>query len=222
MYKRDMSNCESICRKIIEEIEDFVKKAYEKGGISSHDYLHILRVKRLAVEIGKRERADTFILEVAALLHDISLAFGGEKSVHAEESAKIAEKLLKDKIDDEKLEKIIDAIKNHSFSKGSTPKFLEGKILQDADRLDAIGAIGICRAIAYGTLKNRVLYNEMDPLAENREPNEDKYTIDHFFTKLLRIDMNTKTAEEEAKKRKEFMKRFLEELKREIFVKFED
>ena len=203
---------------IVRDVERFVKKVFERSKMSSHDYLHVLRVRKLAVEIGKKEGADIEVLELASLLHDIALALGKEKSIHAKESARIAKNILKGRISEEKLNKVIDAIENHSYSKGTVPRSLEGKILQDADRLDAVGAIGICRAIAYGTLKNRILYDENDPFAEKRKLNEEKYTIDHFFTKLLKIDMNTETAKREAERRINFMKKFLEELKKEIFV----
>ncbi len=201
---------------VVEEVEEFVKRAFRRSKMISHDYLHVLRVRKLAVEIGKKEGADIEVLELASLLHDIALALGKEKHLHAEESAKIAKKILKGKISEEKLNKIIDAIENHSYSKGTVPRSLEGKILQDADRLDAIGAIGVCRAIVYGALKSRALYDADDPFAERRELKEDEYTIDHFFTKLLKIDMNTETAKREAERRIKFMKYFLEELKREI------
>ena len=113
---------------------------------------------------------------------------------------------------------ITDAIRDHSFSKNKTPSTLVGKILQDADRLDAIGAIGIARAFAVSGSDDRPFYNRIDPFCSKRKPNDQKWAVDHFYRKLLKLEklMNTKSAKIEAKKRTKVLKNFLSELKHEI------
>ena len=122
----------------------------------------------------------------------------------------------------EKIEKVADAIRTHSYSKKATPASLEGKILQDADRLDAIGAIGIARTFSVGGSENRCLYNPADPFCEtDRELNDAQWTLDHVKKKLLILKntMHTKTAKKIAEKRTQFMELFLNHLEEEIVIK---
>ena len=153
----------------------------------------------------------------AVLLHDIIKIKNQKDSVL--QSAKLSEKILKENyfLDDE-ITIISDAIKEHSFSKGKIPSTLEGKILQDADRLDAIGAIGIGRVFSFSGLNNRPFYDPKDPFSKNRNLNDNKWAIDHFYVKLLTLEqkMNTKTGKTIAKKRTKILKDFLKELKNEI------
>ena len=113
---------------------------------------------------------------------------------------------------------ISDAIRDHSFSQNKIPKTSEGKILQDADRLDALGAIGIARVFATGGSLNRPFYNINDPFCKKRLPDDETWTVDHFFQKLLKLEslMNTKSGKAEAKKRTRILKEFLNQLKQEI------
>ena len=113
---------------------------------------------------------------------------------------------------------ISDAIHDHSFSQQRTPKTIEGKILQDADRLDALGAIGIARVFATGGLLKRPFYNIDDPFCKKRNPDDKIWTLDHFFQKLLKLEslMNTKSGKLEAKKRTRVLKEFLKQLKHEL------
>ncbi len=115
---------------LVDEIEEFVKKRMA-GLPPSHDFLHVQRVKEIALNIGRNLGADLEVLELASLLHDVGLKDELEdKGNHAQISAEIARDLLSGRISDEKLEKIVDAIENHRYSSGKTPKYLEGKILQ--------------------------------------------------------------------------------------------
>jgi uncharacterized protein len=108
----------------------------------------------------------------------------------------------------------------HSFSRGLVPDTLEGKVLQDADRLDAIGAIGIARLFATSAAMRRPFYAEEDPFARAREPDDKQFGVDHFFRKLLRIrdGLHTETARAIAAERHDFMHAYLEQLAREISV----
>ncbi|MBM3910490.1 MAG: HD domain-containing protein, partial [Thaumarchaeota archaeon] len=137
----------------------------------------------------------------------------------SKKSSILAEKILKKhNFSKNEIQIICNAILDHSFSKNKTPKTIEGKILQDADRLDAIGAIGIARAFAVGGHANRSFYNALDPFCTKRSPNDKKWTLDHFFRKLLLLEklMNTKSAKIEAKKRTRVIRNYLNDLKREI------
>jgi uncharacterized protein len=133
----------------------------------------------------------------------------------AEESKKILKKL---DFSEKEIQIVSDAIRDHSFSRGKTPTTLEGKILQDADRLDAIGAIGIARVFAVGGSEKRPFYEKEDPFCKTRIPDDRTWTLDHFYKKLLKLEsqMNTKYAKIEAKKRTKVLKNFLSELKREL------
>ena len=113
---------------------------------------------------------------------------------------------------------ISDAIRDHSFSQNKIPKTLEGQILQDADRLDALGAIGIARVFATGGSLKRPFYNIDDPFCKRRIPDDKIWAVDHFFQKLLKLEslMNTKSGKVEAKKRTRILKEFLNQLKQEI------
>ena len=118
----------------------------------------------------------------------------------------------------EEIKIISDAIESHSFSKNKKAKTLEEKILQDADRLDAIGAIGIARTFALGGSENRSFYNKLDPFCSKRNPNDKNWILDHFYKKLLLIEkkMNTISGKFEAKRRTKIIKKFLSDLEREI------
>jgi len=130
-------------------------------------------------------------------------------------SKKILEKLNFSK---EEITIISGAILDHSFSQNKIPKTIEGKILQDADRLDALGAIGIARVFATGGSLKRPFYNIDDPFCKKRIPDDHIWTVDHFFQKLLKLEslMNTKSGKVEAKKRTIVLKEFLNQLKQEL------
>lgn len=126
-------------------------------------------------------------------------------------------------IQEKKIEKVADAIRTHSYSKRLVPQTLEGKILQDADRLDAIGAIGLARTFSVGGSENRSLYNPTDAFCETeRQLDDTQWTLDHIKKKLmiLKNSMHTKTAKKIAEERTEFMELFLNQLRKEILPKY--
>ena len=187
----------------------------------AHDFNHTMRVYKNAKKLCQKEKANEKLVLSAALLHDIISYPKSDKRSHlsSQKSAKESEKLLKKlNFTSEEIKIISDAIRDHSFSRGKIPKTLEGKILQDADRLDAIGAIGIARVFTVGGLENRFLYNPEDPFCKKHLPNDKLWTLDHFYKKLLKLEslMNTKTGKNEAKKRTKILKFYLSELKNEI------
>ncbi len=188
----------------------------------AHDYEHILRVCRNAELIGRKEGADLEILLTAALLHDLVVYPKGssKRSKSADESADLAQRILEEKgWPAEKIDQACYCIRLHSYSKNLIPDTLEAKILQDADRLDALGAVGIARTFSVGGLENRKFYNPADPFCEqNRELDDMKWTLDHFSKKLLNLEktMHTKTGKKLARQRTVFMKSFLAQLRKEI------
>ena len=202
---------------MIEKTKEFVKnKLYGEG--SGHDWYHIERVYNLAKYIAEKENADSFIVEMTSLLHDID---DWKFSKSNDSNTTVTEKFLKSiEVDDESFKTIIKIIQTMSYKGGvvdSTQHTIEGKIVQDADRLDAIGAIGIARTFAYGGHKNRPIYDPsikpMDFKSLDEVKNAENHTINHFYEKLLKLKdlMNTDTAKEIAKKRHKFMEDFLQE-----------
>ena len=194
----------------------------------AHDSEHIIRVYKNAEMISKQEESvDLDIVLAAALLHDLVVyPKGSSKTINAaDDSAEIAKKILLEykNYPREKIEKVADAIRTHSYSKRLVPQTLEGKILQDADRLDAIGAIGIARTFSVGGSENRSLYNPTDPFCESeRQLDDTQWTLDHIKKKLmiLKNSMHTKTAKKIAEERTEFMELFLNQLRKEILPKY--
>jgi uncharacterized protein len=203
----------------LKKLREEVKKRLEND--SAHDFVHVMRVLKNATMIAKKEKADIGIVTAAVLLHDlVTYPKSDRRSKNsalksAEESKKI---LKKHGFNQGEIEIISDAIRDHSFSRGTIPQTLEAKILQDADRLDALGAIGIARTFAVGGSENRPFYNDKDPFCKRRSPDDKSWTVDHFYKKLLLLEeaMNTKTGRIEAGKRMKIIKKFLNELKKEI------
>ena len=183
----------------------------------SHDFEHVMRVYRNAEKICKTENGNKKLVLSAVLLHDIIKIKTRKNS--STKSAKLSKKILKENnfLNDE-IKIISDAIKQHSFSKGKIPSTPEGKILQDADRLDAIGAIGLARVFSFSGSNNRPFYDPDDPFSKNRILNDNRWALDHFYAKLLTLEkkMNTKTGKILAKKRTKILENFLKELKTEI------
>jgi uncharacterized protein len=206
---------------MLDRIKRRVKKALE-GRDPAHDFQHILRVYKNAEMIARREGANIQILLPAVLLHDLVVYPKGsaKTSKSADDSADIAERWLRSYgYPQDKIDKICYCIRTHSYSKRLTPSTLEGKILQDADRLDALGAIGIARTFSVGGSESRLFYNPDDPFWKSgRELNDRDWTLDHFQTKLLKLNksMHTKTATEMAQERARFMELFIRQLQKEI------
>lgn len=193
------------------EIINNVKNKVEnllRGESTGHDWFHTERVSKNSIKIAQGEekegaKIDYFILEISALLHDIADHKFGYTDSDRENI--IVEMLESQGVELEKIKLVVNIVNNISFSKGNIPESLEGKIVQDADRIDAIGAIGIARTFAYGGAKGREIY---DP-----ENTEGTHSIHHFYEKLLLLkdNLNTKTAYNMALERNKFMELFLEE-----------
>ncbi len=167
-----------------------------------HDDDHVSRVKRIALMIGEKENADLKVLEVSAELHDVER----EKEDHALRSAEKARKILEENgFERHFIERVYHCISTHSFSEDKKPETLEAKILSDADRLDAIGAIGIARAFMYAGERGLSI--------------ED--VIMHFETKLLRLKdlLHTETARKIAEKRHRFLLEFYKRIREEMELK---
>ena len=204
---------------VLNLLQTLVKKRMKND--PAHDFEHIMRVYKNAKKLCKKEQANEKLVLSAVLLHDIvSYPKSDRRSKNSSvKSSQEAKKILKTlDYTPHEITIISDAIRDHSFSRGKTPQTLEGKILQDADRLDAIGAIGIARVFAVGGSEQRSFYNNNDPFCRIRIPNDKIWTLDHFYQKLLTLEsqMNTKSAKKEAKIRTKILKSFLSELKREI------
>ena len=178
-------------------LHEEVKALYEEAD-PAHDFSHILRVYQNAQLIGKKEGANMQVLLFSALLHDAgSVSKGQEDSIQTEKRQKaVLDFLNKRGLPKNIMEKVLYAVEVHRFSKGIFPDTLEARILQDADRLDALGAIGIARVFMTGGTLGRALYNPIDPFCKNREPDDKKWNLDHFYRKLLKLEsgMHTKTA----------------------------
>tara|TARA_B100001750_G_scaffold156421_1_gene125666 strand:+ start:114 stop:734 length:621 start_codon:yes stop_codon:yes gene_type:complete len=200
----------------LQNLKKITKKKLENND-PAHDFEHIMRVYRNAEQLCKAENGNKKLILSAVLLHDIIKNKNQNNS--ALESAKLAEKILKkNNFSSDEIKIISNAIKEHSFSKGKIPSTPEGKILQDADRLDAIGAIGLARVFSFSGSNDRSFYDPKDPFSKNRNVNDKKWALDHFFKKLLKLEqkMNTKTGKLLAKKRTKILKNFLKEIKEEI------
>lgn len=202
----------------LDSTERFVKSTLE-GAEGGHDWFHTQRVRNLAVVIAQSEYSDEFVVEMGALLHDIadSKFHNGDESI----GPKLAEEFLESIGQPEYIiAHLINIIQHVSFGGGNFKSAFtspELMIIQDADRLDALGAIGIARTFNYGGFKNRVLY---DPTIEpNLNMTKEEYkkseapTINHFYEKLLLLKdgMNTPTAKVMAHQRHEYMEYFLDE-----------
>ena len=204
--------------KIINNTITFVKAelANAEGG---HDWFHTLRVYNNSLLIAKKENVDVFVVQLGALLHDIadSKFHGGEETIGPK---KAREFLFKQNVDSKVIEHVIQVIENISFKGGNEAQKFQSPeldVIQDADRLDAIGAIGIARTFNYGGFKNRPLYNP--DIKPNLNMTKEEYkaskapTINHFYEKLLLLKdrMNTKTGKKIALERHRFMVGFLDQ-----------
>ena len=204
--------------KIIELTVAFVKQTLvdAEGG---HDWWHIFRVWQLSKRIAETEKADMLVVELGALLHDIADAkfHNGDECVGPEKARSF---LLSINVNEEIIIHIERIITNISFKGGRVIqqfKSLELDIIQDADRLDAIGAIGIARTFNYGGFKNREIYNPgIQPnlnLTKEEYKNSTAPTLNHFYEKLLLLKdrMNTATGRKMAEQRHQFLELFLDE-----------
>lgn len=187
----------------------------------AHDYLHIQRVVTTAKNLCLAENGNWNVIMPAAFFHDfINVPKGDPRRPYASQlSAEAAIEYLRSVgYPEEYFEAIRHAIEAHSYSANIKPETLEAKIVQDADRLDSLGAIGIARCFATSSLMSRPFYAEEDPWAESRDLDDKNYGLDHFYQKLFKLldHLNTETAKKEGEHRVAFIKTYLEQIKREI------
>jgi uncharacterized protein len=193
----------------------------------AHDFSHIWRVYRNARIIGQEEGADMRVLLLAALLHDVGsekkhTSKQGESEVQGKRRVEaFLEAIGLEKAAREMVQYAVDV---HRFSKGIVPVTLEARVLQDADRLDALGAIGIARVFLTGGTLGRELYSPDDPFCRAREPDDNKWNLDHFYKKLLKLElgMHTKSAKKLAAGRTMVLRRYLHDLEEEIGTEYEN
>ncbi len=211
---------------IIKEVTKYLKKEFNHEN-TGHDYWHFMRVWKVAKEIAKKEGGDLFTIELGALLHDIA-DWKFNKGSH-DVGIKKAQKLLKKlRVDERTITHICYIIEHISF-KGAKVKndkqTKESMIVQDADKLDAMGAIGIARVFAYGGSNNRSIYHPEIKVTLHKSfktyQNSKGTSINHFYEKLLLLKnrMNTKTAKKIAEKRHKFLENYLKQFLREWDVK---
>ena len=202
------------------DLREMALDSMDKNINSCHDRTHILRVEKNAILLSEGIFVDDEILFPAVWMHDIKRSEElQDKSDHALASAERAVEILYELgyFPEKKINKVGYCISVHRYSDKIKPETIEAWILQDSDRLDAIGISGIMRTFSFDD--KRLLYHPSDPFCENgRELNDKIYTLDHFYQKLLLLEgtFNTKKANVEAKKRIMYMKEFLEKLKTEI------
>lgn len=207
-------------REIINQALAYVKKIFEND-YSGHDYFHTFRVFRMATHIAEKENANLEIVQLAALLHDVD-DIKLSPNTHADK-ANARSFFMANNIDEITICEICQIIDEISYvgRDSVTPKTLEGKCVQDADRLDAMGAIGIARAFAYGGNHNRLMHHP--DIKPNMDMGKEEYnnhistTINHFYEKLFRLTelMNTCTAKDMAKAREKYMKDYIAEFMNE-------
>ena len=208
---------------VLENTQKFVKKRLENTE-SGHDWFHIERVYKNALLIAKEETCNTEVVQLAALLHDIadSKFHYGDETI----GPKVAREFLtKENIAEEIISHVVAIIENIPFKGGNFEQNFHSKeleIVQDTDRLDAIGAIGIARTFNYGGFKNRDIYDPQ--ILPNLSMSKEEYknstapTINHFYEKLLLLKdkMNTETGKKIAQKRHDFMESYLEQFYNEL------
>lgn len=207
--------------KYINQLTPFVIELFKKDS-SGHDISHLIRTMNTALYIQKKEGGDRVVVGIAAFLHDIHRIMQNETGsfVSPKDSLDTVRNILSNiDLTQEQVDKICYCIEYHEEYNwnGNNVDDLNALILQDADNLDAIGAIGIGRTFAYGGLHNQMMYNDKIPLNENNDYDEsnsnDESTIHHFYHKLFKLgdNMNTKTAKELAKRRTGYMREFIKE-----------
>lgn len=201
---------------IINDAIEFVKNVF-KDDHSGHDYFHTLRVYKMATRIAEQENADLITVQLAALLHDVDDIKLSPETYQNKDRAVVF--LSEHGVSDAKIKTVCKIIGEISFKGRDSvvPETIEGKCVQDADRLDAIGAIGIARAFAYGGNHNRVIHDpEIKPalnMSADQYHNHISTTVNHFYEKLflLKDMMNTATAKKIAEQREDYMKCYIAE-----------
>ena len=199
----------------LEATEKYIQNQFENEG-SGHDWWHIFRVRNLALKIAEKEGGDLFIIEMAALLHDLDdWKLNGDSN--ESKSKKWLEEIGVSALETNRILEIIEQVSFKGADVENVAICLEAKIVQDADRLDAIGAIGVARTFAYGGSKHRLIYDpeikpfmhsDFEAYKKNTAP-----TINHFYEKLLLLKdrLNTASAIQLAESRHRFMEDFLKQ-----------
>ncbi|GGD77944.1 phosphohydrolase [Paenibacillus nasutitermitis] len=207
-------------REIIAAAEQFTKQELEFDP-SGHDWWHVHRVRKLALELAAVEKADVFVCELASLLHDVA----DEKLNETKEAGlhKVRNWLTEHQVDHETVNEVMTIISTMSYNGGHNPPMdtLEGKIVQDADRLDALGAIGIARTFQYSGWKGQTIHHPERDFSNLAYRSDEKTAIYHFYEKLLELKdrLNTTHAKHLAIDRHEFMEQFLEQFYKEWDLK---
>lgn len=208
----NLSELEQLCEKFVAGVVP---------ADSGHDLGHVRRVVRNVSRLTTEESADAWITLPAAWLHDcVAIAKDSPlRSKGSQLAAEAAARFLQN-IDypEEKLKEVRHAIEAHSFSAAIPARSLEAQVVQDGDRLDSLGAIGIARCLLVGGKLNLPLCATDDPFCDSREPDDSRYTIDHFYVKLFKLPdmMQTRGGKAEALRRVAIMRNYLDELRAEI------
>jgi uncharacterized protein len=200
---------------IIQNAIDYIKELFRED-CSGHDFHHSIRVYNNATKIAEKEGGNLLLIKLAALLHDVD----DRKLFPSSENLDNARKFLyQNNLDSNSINEICEIIKSVSYSSNgsSAPDSIEGRIVQDADRLDALGAIGIARTFAYGGHKGRPIYDPDEKPIENMTAeeyrNHTSNSLNHFYEKLLKLKdlINTESAGSMAEKRHAFLENYLDE-----------
>jgi len=188
---------------------------------AAHDRAHVERVVTTARRLAEEEGAQMDVVVPAAWLHDcvVRPKDAPDRDQASQLAAEAAGEFLeREGYPDEWISDIEHAIAAHSYSGDVAPETTEAKVVQDADRLDALGAIGIARCFTVGGALDQTLYNPDDPFCDERAPNDDSYTLDHFYAKLLRLPdtMQTEAGRAVAEQRAAFLQTYLDQLRDEL------
>jgi uncharacterized protein len=198
-----------------------VRVLAEQGGDAAHDLGHIRRVVVNARTLAAAEQARLEVVLPAAWLHDcVTVPKDSPQRAQASRlaAAQAVTWLRAWHYPEEFLPDVAHAVEAHSFSAGIPPRTIEAKVVQDADRLEAIGAVGLARCLMLSGAMGRPLYVEPDPFCETRKPDDRAAAVDHFYTKLLTLEgtMQTASGRSEARTRTEYLRGYLTQLKHEL------
>ncbi len=188
---------------------------------AAHDISHVMRVVKNTIYLTDIEESNSFITLPSAWLHDC-VAVAKDSPLRAQGSTLAAEAAIKflagHAYPEKLLPEVFHAIEAHSYTANIPTRTLEAAVVQDADRLDSLGAIGIARCLLVGGKLNRPLCNNEDPFCDGRDPDDGQFTIDHFYTKLFKLPatMKTDAGKKEAQRRADLMQRYLDDLRKEI------
>ncbi|HMB59684.1 MAG TPA: HD domain-containing protein [Xanthomonadales bacterium] len=207
-----LEELQSLCAEFMASVE---------AADGAHDISHVQRVAANVTHLTEEESANAWVTLPAAWLHDC-VAVAKDSPWRAQGSKQAAQAavdfLSETTYPRELLPEVYHAIEAHSFSAAIPTRSLEARVVQDGDRLDSLGAIGIARCLLVGGHLNRPLVSAFDPFCEQREPDDGQYTLDHFYAKLLKLPatMQTKAGRAEAERRAAYMQDYLLRLKQEM------